>query len=95
AMPAVAPIGDLVFPKVERTRLSNGIELSYANRNAVPVTQIEMSFDAGVAADPADKLGTQRLTLNMMDEGTTSLDSTALAEARERLGATIASGSSA
>ncbi|NWO96440.1 hypothetical protein GY976_25250, partial [Escherichia coli] len=66
AMPAVAPIGDLVFPKVERTRLSNGIELIYANRNAVPVTQIEMSFDAGVAADPADKLGTQRLTLNMM-----------------------------
>ena len=94
-MPAVAPIGDLVFPKVERTRLSNGIELVYAHRNAVPVTQIEMSFDAGVAADPADKLGTQRLTLNMMDEGTTSLDSTALAEARERLGATIGSGSSA
>ncbi|WHU01220.1 insulinase family protein [Sphingomonas sp. NIBR02145] len=95
ALPAVSPIGDLVFPKVERTRLSNGIELIYANRTAVPVTQVEMSFDAGVAADPSEKLGTQRLTLNMMDEGTTSLDSTALAEARERLGAGISSGSSA
>jgi zinc protease len=95
ALPDVAPIGDLVFPKVERTRLSNGIEIVYANRTAVPVTQIEMSFDAGVAADPSEKLGTQRLTLNMMDEGTTSLDSNALAEARERLGAAISSGSSA
>ncbi|MEP9359355.1 pitrilysin family protein [Sphingomonas sp. KR3-1] len=95
ALPAVAPIGDLVFPKVERTRLSNGIELVYANRTAVPVTQVSMSFDAGVAADPSAKLGTQRLTLGMMDEGTTSLDSTAFAEARERLGANIDSGSSA
>ena len=95
ALPAVAPIGDLVFPNVERTKLSNGIELVYANRTAVPVTQVSMSFDAGVAADPSEKLGTQRLTLSMMDEGTTSLDSTALAEARERLGASIGSGSSA
>jgi zinc protease len=94
ALPAVAPIGDLVFPTVERTRLSNGIELVYANRTAVPVTQVVLSFDAGVAADPDGKLGTQRLTLGMMDEGTTSLDSTALAEARERLGANIDSGSS-
>jgi predicted Zn-dependent peptidase len=95
ALPAVAPIGDLVFPKVERTKLSNGIELVYANRTAVPVTQVSMSFDAGVAADPSAKLGTQRLTLGMMDEGTTSLNSTAFAEARERLGANIDSGSSA
>ena len=95
ALPAVAPIGDLVFPQVERTKLSNGIEIVYANRTAVPVTQVEMSFDAGIAADPSEKLGTQRLTLNMMDEGTTSLDSVALAEARERLGAGISSGSSA
>ncbi|MBB4100135.1 M16 family metallopeptidase [Sphingomonas kyeonggiensis] len=95
ALPDVAPIGDLVFPKVERTKLSNGIELVYANRNAVPVTQLSMSFDAGVAADPSEKLGTQRLTLNMMDEGTTTLDSVAFSEARERLGANIGSGSSA
>jgi zinc protease len=95
ALPPVAAIGDLDFPTVERTRLSNGVELVYANRTAVPVTQVVMSFDAGVAADPADKLGTQNLTLSMMDEGTTSLDSIALAEARERLGAGIGSGSSA
>ncbi|MET0307795.1 MAG: pitrilysin family protein [Sphingomonas sp.] len=95
AMPAVSAIGDLVFPKVEHTRLSNGVELIYANRTAVPVTQVVMSFDAGAAADPAAKLGTQRMTLSLLDEGTTSLDSTAIAETRERLGASIDSGSSA
>ncbi|AJP73933.1 M16 family metallopeptidase [Sphingomonas hengshuiensis] len=91
-MPDVAAIGDLVFPKVERTKLSNGIELVYAHRTAVPVTQVVMSFDAGVAADPDGKLGTQSLAASLMDEGTTTLDSTAIAEARERLGASIGGG---
>ena len=71
------------------------MEIVYANRTAVPVTQVVMSFDAGVAADPAAKLGTQTLVLSLLDEGTTSLDSTAIAEARERLGASISTGSSA
>ncbi|WP_066482676.1 MULTISPECIES: M16 family metallopeptidase [unclassified Sphingomonas] len=93
--PEVGSIADLSFPKVERTKLSNGIELVYAQRTAVPVTQIAMSFDAGVAADPDGKLGTQSLTLGVMDEGTTTLNSLQLAEARERLGARITSDSSA
>lgn len=93
ALPAVATISDLVFPKVERTRLKNGIELVYAYRNAVPITQGVISFDAGVAADVPGKLGTQQLTLDMMDEGTTTRDSIAIAEAKERLGANITTGS--
>ncbi|MDV3458042.1 insulinase family protein [Sphingomonas sp. HF-S4] len=95
AMPDVAQIGDLDFPNVERTKLSNGVEIVYANRTAVPVTQMVMSFDAGVVADPANKLGTQNLVLSLLDEGTTTLDSTKIAEARERLGASISTGSSA
>ncbi|WP_353203843.1 pitrilysin family protein [Sphingomonas sp.] len=93
ALPAVGTISDLVFPKIERARLKNGIELVYAYRNAVPITQAVISFDAGVAADVPGKLGTQQLTLGMMDEGTTTRDSIAIAEAKERLGANISTGS--
>jgi predicted Zn-dependent peptidase len=93
AMPAVGPITGLTFPAVERTRLKNGIEVVYAQRGAVPVTKLALSFDAGVAADVPGKLGTQAVTLAMMDEGTAKLNSTQLAEAKERLGANIGSGS--
>ncbi|MEO7689302.1 MAG: pitrilysin family protein [Sphingomonas sp.] len=89
ALPAVGTIADLVFPPVERARLSNGIELVYAHQAAVPVTRMVMSFNAGVAADPATRLGTQQLTLSMMGEGTKTKDSISLAEAKERLGASI------
>ena len=94
-LPAVGQIGDLAFPAVQRTKLSNGIELIYANRSAVPVTRAVVSFDAGVAADPDGKLGTQNMMLSLMDEGTTTRDSTAIAETEERLGEEIDSGSSA
>ncbi|HMJ93547.1 MAG TPA: pitrilysin family protein [Allosphingosinicella sp.] len=94
-LPAVAQIRDLDFPDIQRTRLSNGIEIVYAHRTAVPITQVLMSFDAGVAADPAGKLGTQNLMLSLLREGTTSKDSIAIAEAGERLGANTYSYSSA
>ncbi len=93
-MPRAGPVPALDFPDTERGRLSNGIQVIYARRAAVPVTRVAVEFDAGVAADPADRLGTQAMMLNMLEEGTTSLNSTQLAEAQERLGATIATGAS-
>ncbi|MDB5695287.1 MAG: insulinase family protein [Sphingomonas bacterium] len=92
-LPPVGALTGLSFPAVERTRLKNGIELVYAQRTAVPVTQVALAFDAGTAADVPGKLGTQALTLSMMDEGTARLNSIQLAEAKERLGASIGTGS--
>ncbi|UVO51598.1 insulinase family protein [Sphingomonas sp. SUN019] len=93
AMPGVGEVAGLTFPKVERTKLSNGVELIYAQRTTVPITQGVLSFDAGVAADVADTLGTEQLTRAMIDEGTAKLDSIQLAEAKERLGLDISTGS--
>ncbi len=90
-IPAVGQVAGLSFPTVERTRLRNGIELIYARRTAVPVTQAVLSFDAGFAADVLGKLGTQTLTLNMLDEGTATRDSITIARQEERLGMTLAS----
>jgi zinc protease len=87
--PPVGQIADLDFPDVEHARLSNGIEVAFARRTAVPVVRVALSFDAGNAADPKDKLGTQSLMLALLDEGTDRYDSVQIAEAQERLGATI------
>lgn len=95
ALPAVAEVKDIDFPTVTRTRLSNGIELVYAQRDAVPVTQAVISFDAGVASDVPTALGTESMTLALLEEGTATRDSIAIAEAQERLGAGISAGSSA
>ncbi|MBL9069597.1 MAG: insulinase family protein [Sphingopyxis sp.] len=88
-LPAVADLKALDFPAIERAKLKNGIEVVFARRATVPTVNVAVSFDAGYAADPHDALGTQSLMLSLMDEGTTSRDSIAFAEAKERLGAQI------
>jgi zinc protease len=88
-MPAVGQMKPLDFPAVERARLSNGVEIVYARSTTVPTTQIAVEFDAGVAADPADALGTQRLMLNLLTQGAGDLDTVQIAETTERLGASL------
>jgi predicted Zn-dependent peptidase len=87
--PPVGEVANIDFPDVERARLSNGIDIVYARRNAVPVTRVAVSFDAGNAADPRGALGTEALMLALLDEGTKTRNSTQIAEEQERLGASI------
>ena len=94
ATPVIGSVTNVDFPSVERATLSNGIPIVYARSTTVPVTRVSLEFDAGVAADSADKLGAHTLMLNVMEEGTRTRDANALAEARERLGAGINVGSS-
>jgi predicted Zn-dependent peptidase len=91
------PIGSeakLDFPTLERATLANGMKVTYARRTAVPATYVAMSFNAGTAADTADRAGLAGLTLGLFDEGTAQLTSQQIAEASERLGATISAGNS-
>lgn len=91
-LPPVGELTALDFPKIERATLSNGIEVFFAKRSAVPAVQMTVSFDAGSAADPVNALGTQSLMLALMDEGTATRSSVQIAEESERLGATISTG---
>ncbi len=93
-MPTIGQVPDLEFPAVERTTLSNGVKVVYAQVDTVPVTRVGIDFDAGYAADSTDRLGAQAMMLDLLDEGTTSRDANQLAEEEERLGASINVGAS-
>ena len=93
-IPPVGQLSSLDFPDVTHTRLANGIAVDYAQRTAVPVTQMALSFDAGDAADDPAARGVQALALGMLDEGTAKLDAQAFSEAKERLGVEIEASSS-
>ncbi|HMI40632.1 MAG TPA: pitrilysin family protein, partial [Sphingomicrobium sp.] len=95
---AIPPIGAQVpldFPTIEHVTLSNGIKVAYAQRTAVPITQMALSFDAGFAADAPNARGLQNLTLSLLDEGADGMTSQQIAEQEERLGAGISAGGTA
>ncbi|WP_296717583.1 pitrilysin family protein [Erythrobacter sp.] len=90
--PPIATIAALDFPDLERTTLANGMQLTYAQRDAVPATYVAMSFNAGSAADPVGMRGLEDLTIGLFDEGTAQLTAQEIAETRERLGVNISTG---
>ncbi len=86
-VPQVAQFPDLSFPTLERGKLKNGIEVVLAQRHTIPVTHVQLMFDAGYAADEGRKLGTASFTTTLMNESTKDLDSVEVSKRKQRLGA--------
>jgi predicted Zn-dependent peptidase len=90
--PPIDSTASLDFPAIERATLTNGMKVTYARRTAVPATWVALTFNAGGAADPVAKRGLEGLTMALFDEGTKNLTAQQIAEAGERLGATLSVG---
>ncbi|EKU25715.1 M16 family metallopeptidase [Xanthomonas graminis] len=86
-IPETSQFPNLSFPQLQRGKLKNGIEVVLAERHTIPVTKVELLFDAGYAADQGHKLGTASFSAALMNESTASLDSVEVARRRQRLGA--------
>ncbi|MBS0367347.1 MAG: insulinase family protein [Proteobacteria bacterium] len=90
-VPAVTSFPDLTFPPLQRGKLRNGIEVILAERHAIPVTQVQLLFDAGFAADHGRTLGTAAFTTELLRESTQQLDSVEVIRRNERMGAVVGS----
>ena len=92
--PKVGPSPTLSVPPIERTVLANGLKVELARRTDIPLVRMLLSFDAGFGADDRARLGVQGLTLSLLDEGAGDLTGPQIAEAGERLGASIGAAAS-
>ena len=82
------------FPKIQSAVLDNGSKLVLAERNDLPLVNIEVVFNKGWAIESNEQQGLANFTMSMMDEGTKKYSSLDFAEAQERLGSGIGYGSS-
>jgi zinc protease len=92
-MPEGGAAPAVVFPKVEKTTLSNGMKIQFARRESIPVVEFNLIFDAGYAADQGGIPGTASLAMAMIDEGTKTRSSLQISDEQQRLGANIGTGS--
>ncbi len=89
-MPQTFP--EAPFPTLEQATLANGMRLIVAERHAVPVVQFSLQLDAGYAADPFASPGVATMTMEMLDEGTASMDALEISDSLATLGANLTSG---
>lgn len=78
------------FPPIERTRLSNGLTVAAVHVPGRPLVAADLVVRAGIAEELPETAGAFALAARALTEGTERHDAVALAEAAERLGATLA-----
>jgi zinc protease len=91
-LPDTGITAEATFPKFERAKLKNGLEILFVARHAVPTVEMQLLVDCGAAADPKDLSGLASMTLNLMDEGTKTKTAVQIGEIQERLGARLGAG---
>ncbi|MGH8223945.1 MAG: M16 family metallopeptidase, partial [Woeseiaceae bacterium] len=93
AVPETISFPEVSFTEFERGELSNGLELIVATRDAIPVVNISLQFDAGYASDQFAEFGTSNLAMSMLDEGTRKRSALQISDELDRLGASIGTAS--
>ena len=78
-------------PPFVRQSLANDAILLVSEQRQLPIVDIEILLDAGSRRDPKGKEGLANLTADLLNEGTATRNASELAEAVDRLGASLSS----
>jgi zinc protease len=89
ALPKPGPEPRLVLPKVERHRLSNGLEVLLVRHSELPVVNMNLIVRSGAASDPESLPGTATLTADLLDEGTKTRNALDISNALAGIGARL------
>ncbi len=87
--PAPGALRPYEMPRVQETRLQNGVRVVVVEQRALPVVTARIIVDAGAMYEPAAKSGLASVTAQMLREGTRSMTGPQLAERMDRLGASF------
>lgn len=77
------------FPALQKATLKNGLNIILAQRKGVPTVVGSLVLNAGFASDVLSKPGLANLAMDMIDEGTKTLDALQISDKRQLLGASI------
>jgi zinc protease len=80
---------ELKLPKLQRAKLSNGLNLILAERHETPLVNFWMASDAGYAADQLASPGTASMTMALLTGGTKKRNALELSDQLALLGAQL------
>jgi len=81
------------FPDLQKATLKNGLKVVLARREGIPTIVGQLVFNAGYATDVQTKAGLASLAMDMIDEGTSTLNTLEISDKMQLLGASIYGGS--
>ncbi|MFC4313765.1 M16 family metallopeptidase [Steroidobacter flavus] len=88
-VPSIGTRARVTLPELQHETLSNGMRIVLAERHELPLINFGVMFKDGLVDDPADALGSMRLTARLLTLGSGSRDAFEFSEARRRIGAKL------
>jgi zinc protease len=89
AAPTMGPSPRFKAPNFKRRTLTNGLSIRIVERHDVPLVTLSLVIRSGETSTPPGKEGLCSLTTNLLDEGTKSRSSLAIAGSLSEIGASI------
>jgi len=85
-LPVPGPAGHFVFPRIERTRLPNGLDVRVVSHRSVPVAAMVLLVPGGSSADPSGQPGLASLIADLLDEGSRGMSALEVSDRIARIG---------
>ncbi len=93
ALPKPGPDPKFTLPAIEKTKLSNGLNVWMVNQNELPIVSMNLVLGTGSSNEPNDKTGVSGMAAQLLDDGTTSRSAADISNQLQAIGANIGSGS--
>ena len=81
------------LPTVEKTKLSNGLEVWLVKQTELPIVSMNMVFKSGTTADPQGLSGLGSTTASLLDDGTKTRTAVDIANEVQSIGAQLSTSS--
>jgi len=88
-IPEVGTPKSASFPEIERSKLSNGLNIILTKRVGVQTIVMDLMVNAGYKTDYLSSPGTAELAMNLLDEGTKNYNSLQINEKLQLMGASL------
>ena len=85
-LPIPGPAGPFVFPRIERRRLANGLEVRVISHRSVPVASMVLLVPGGSASDDVERPGLVSLLADLLDEGSRGMSALEVSDRIARIG---------
>lgn len=91
-LPKPAADPKVSLPPIEKSKLSNGLEVWTVRQTELPIVSMNLVLKSGGTLDPTDKSGVSSFTATMINQGTTTRSAIDIANGLQSIGASVGAG---
>ncbi len=91
-LPKPGPDPKFNLPPIEKTKLSNGLDVWMVRQAELPIVSMNLVLNSGGTLDPNDKSGVSSFTATMLNQGTKNRSAIDIANGLQSIGASVGAG---